>query len=313
MKKRFLEAKPIFSKAMFSFLSIMLCSTGLVSCGDDDGDDTGGGGSGGEANSVVIPSLNTNDGQKVRVAQAGEYSYFYNSDGSLASYNDGDITFTATYNPFVLTSSATDGDFSENNTYSNIKLNSQGYVTGMSVAQIYKGSDYEDNITGSVSFTYNGNGNLTKFVAKGKGYEIEDGHKYNVSSTSTMNYTWSNGNLVQIDYSIEGGDNESGTIKYTYAADAKQNVTLQYVPAFVSDDISGMPDFQYIGLLGKGPSQLPTSYTHSYTDDEGHYHSSSKTCTYVLNSDGTVKSFTGMDRGNMSYISVGSSSSNLKQ
>lgn len=309
MKKRFLEAKPIFGKAMFAFLSVMLCSTGLVSCGDDDGDDTGGGGSGGETNSVVIPSLNTSDGQKVRVAQAGEYSYFYNSDGSLASYNNGDISFTATYNPFVLTSSATDGDFSEKNTYSNIKLNSQGYVTGMSAALIYKGSDFEDNITGSVSFTYNGNGNLTKFVAKGKGYEVEDGHKYNVSSTSTMTYTWSNGNLVKIEYSMQGGDEESGTIEYTYASDAKQNVTLQYVPAFVSDDINGMPDFQYIGLLGKGPVQLPTSYKHSYTDYEGHYHSTSKTCTYVLNSDGTVKSYTGMERGSMTYISVGSESS----
>ena len=66
--------------------------------------------------------------------------------------------------------------------------------------------------------------------------------------------------------------------------------------------------FFYIGYYGKGPSVLPTSCKVTNKDDE-YSDTENYTCTYTLNSDGTVNTFTGIENGTMFYgnsASVGS-------
>lgn len=90
------------NKTAFVFATAAVCAFGAVSCGDDgDDDDAGGGGS--AAGNTESGVIQTPTGEKKRVAKAGQYSYSYNSDGTLASFFDGDVTYNATYKPFTMT------------------------------------------------------------------------------------------------------------------------------------------------------------------------------------------------------------------
>lgn len=293
------------NKTAFVFATAAVCAFGAVSCGDDgDDDDAGGGGSAvGNTESGVIQ---TPTGEKKRVAKAGQYSYSYNSDGSLASFFDGDVTYNATYKPFTVTSHYKDS-YIEQTTSDVISLNGKGYISGLKLSVENIDSEGKDVSSGNVSFSYDGNGHLTHVVAKGSGYYTEEGKKYNYTSKSEYTYTWEGGKLLKMVYNYSDGyEKESSTVEYTYGSNAKQNVTCQYVPAFIDDDM--IAAFFYIGYYGKGPSVLPTSCKVTYKDDE-YSDTENYTCTYTLNSDGTVNTFTGIENGTMVYgnsASVGS-------
>lgn len=276
-------------------------SVGLASCSNDDDEKQNGG-----TGNVAIAGIETSNGQKVRVVRAGSTTYSYNSDGALKYFDRNGEIFNATYNPFTLTGILNmDGDAKV--VYNGFKTNSMGYVTGMNVEYSYKDEDYEEYNTGKTSFEYNADGNITKQVIKYDGYVVEEGHKYNASLTSTANCTWSNGNLMSISLSSDRGDYKTWKVVYTYGSNAIANATRQYVSAFMDEVDPLLTDMFYIGMFGKGPAMLPTGYTISYVynDDDGKEHTEHGTCSYTLNSDGTVKSFTGMGtNGNMEYAPV---------
>ena len=73
---------------------------------------------------------------------------------------------------------------------------------------------------------------------------------------------------------------------------------MTYVPAIIDDDM--IAAFFYLGSYGKGPSVLPTSCKVTDTDDEGTY-VQTYSCSYTLNSDGTVNTFNGIENGTMIY------------
>ena len=94
MKKIFSNFIVRMNKTFFVFATAAVCALGTVSCGgDDDGDEAGGGGS--SAGNTESGVIQTPTGGAVRVAQAGEYTFSYNSDGTLASFFDGTILFSA--------------------------------------------------------------------------------------------------------------------------------------------------------------------------------------------------------------------------
>lgn len=293
------------NKTAFVFATAAVCAFGAVSCGDDgDDDDAGGGGS--AAGNTESGVIQTPTGEKKRVAKAGIYSYSYNSDGTLASFFDGDVTYNVTYKPFTVTFYYKDSDIEESGS-NVISLNGKGYISGMKVSEKGSDSDGKGETNGNISFSYDGNGHLTHAVAKGSGYRTEEGKKYNYTSKSEYTYTWEGGKLLKMVYNYSDGyEKESSTVEYTYGSNAKQNVTCQYVPAFIDDDM--IAAFFYIGYYGKGPSVLPTSCKVTYKDDE-YSDTENYTCTYTLNSDGTVNTFTGIENGTMVYgnsASVGS-------
>ena len=85
MKKIFSNFIVRMNKTVFVFATAAVFALGTVSCGgDDDGDEAGGGGS--SAGNTESGVIQTPTGGAVRVAQAGEYTFSYNSDGTLASF-----------------------------------------------------------------------------------------------------------------------------------------------------------------------------------------------------------------------------------
>ena len=104
------------NKTAFVFATAAVCAFGAVSCGDDgDDDDAGGGGS--AAGNTESGVIQTPTGEKKRVAKAGQYSYSYNSDGTLASFFDGDVTYDATYKPFTVSFYYKDSDIEETGSF----------------------------------------------------------------------------------------------------------------------------------------------------------------------------------------------------
>lgn len=295
------------NKTAFVFATAAVCAFGAVSCGDDgDDDDAGGGGS--AAGNTESGVIQTPTGEKKRVAKAGQYSYSYNSDGTLASFFDGDVTYNATYKPFTMTGHYKDS-YIEQTTSDVISLNGKGYISGLKLSVENIDSEGKDVSSGNVSFSYDGNGHLTHVVAKGSGYYTEEGKKYNYTSKSEYTYTWEGGKLLKMAYNYSDGyEKESSTVEYTYGSNAKQNVTCQYVPAFIDDDM--IAAFFYIGYYGKGPSVLPTSCKVTNKDDE-YSDTENYTCTYTLNSDGTVNTFTGIENGTMVYGNSASAGSKI--
>ena len=295
------------NKTAFVFATAAVCAFGAVSCGDDgDDDDAGGGGS--AAGNTESGVIQTPTGEKKRVAKAGQYSYSYNSDGTLASFFDGDVTYNATYTPFTMTGHYK-GSYIEQTTSDVISLNGKGYISGLKLSVENIDSEGKDVSSGNVSFSYDGNGHLTHVVAKGSGYYTEEGKKYNYTSKSEYTYTWEGGKLLKMVYNYSDGyEKESSTVEYTYGSNAKQNVTCQYVPAFIDDDM--IAAFFYIGYYGKGPSVLPTSCKVTNKDDE-YSDTENYTCTYTLNSDGTVNTFTGIENGTMVYGNSASAGSKI--
>ena len=295
------------NKTAFVFATAAVCAFGAVSCGDDgDDDDAGGGGS--AAGNTESGVIQTPTGEKKRVAKAGQYSYSYNSDGTLASFFDGDVTYNVTYKPFTVTFYYKDSDIEESGS-NVISLNGKGYISGMKVSEKGSDSDGKGETNGNISFSYDGNGHLTHAVAKGSGYRTEEGKKYNYTTKSEYTYTWEGGKLLKMVYNYSDGyEKESSTVEYTYGSNAMQNVTCQYVPAFIDDDM--IAAFFYIGYYGKGPSVLPTSCKVTNKDDE-YSDTENYTCTYTLNSDGTVNTFTGIENGTMVYGNSASASSKI--
>ena len=305
MKMNFSDFFVRMNKTAFVFATAAVCAFGAVSCGDDgDDDDAGGGGS--AAGNTESGVIQTPTGEKKRVAKAGQYSYSYNSDGTLASFFDGEFTYNATYNPFTVTFYYKDSDIEETGSFV-ISLNGKGYISGIKESDKSIDSEGKGEGSGNISFSYDGNGHLTHVVAKGSGYRTEEGKKYNYTSKSEYTYTWEGGKLLKMAYNYSDGyEKESSTVEYTYGSNAMQNVTCQYVPAFIDDDM--IAAFFYIGYYGKGPSVLPTSCKVTNKDDENS-DTENYTCTYTLNSDGTVNTFTGIENGTMVYgnsASVGS-------
>ena len=307
MKMNFSDFFVRMNKTAFVFATAAVCAFGAVSCGDDgDDDDAGGGGS--AAGNTESGVIQTPTGEKKRVAKAGQYSYSYNSDGTLASFFDGDVTYNATYKPFTMTGHYKDS-YIEQTTSDVISLNGKGYISGLKLSVENIDSEGKDVSSGNVSFSYDGNGHLTHVVAKGSGYYTEEGKKYNYTSKSEYTYTWEGGKLLKMAYNYSDGyEKESSTVEYTYGSNAKQNVTCQYVPAFIDDDM--IAAFFYIGYYGKGPSVLPTSCKVTNKDDE-YSDTENYTCTYTLNSDGTVNTFTGIENGTMVYGNSASAGSKI--
>ena len=298
MNKKFFDYGKSFSRMGMAVVAALALTAGFASCGDDD--DEGGSATPNTESGV----LETTSGKKVRVTGAGNLTYSYNSDGTLASFGYGSHPYEASYNPFTFTQDNYGNGYKDVSVVSNIRTNGSGYITGCTEKYDYESSDSEEHGSGSVSVSYNDNGNVTRIKGSGSGYYIEDGQKEKYSSSFDYSFTWSDGKLLKAVYTfVEDGEKDVETLVFDYD-DAKANVTLQYVPNFLNEESdSFLAGLFFIGYVGKGPSYFPTGVDYTMKDYEG-TENKYYNLTYSLNSDGTVYRYGGMESGYMSYSSV---------
>lgn len=301
MKRKFYDYSRTLANMGLAVATALALTTSFTSCSSDDDDDSGNGNGNGNASAGIIE---TKTGEKMRITEVGDIRYSYNDNGTLASFGNVSYPFEVSYNPFTFTCINSGNGYSNKSVASNIRTNSDGYITSLSEKFDYVSQEDEEHETGNVSISYNGNGNITRMKGSGSGYYIEDGNKEKYSSSFDHVFTWNDGKLIKAVYTfVEDGEKDVETYIYDYT-NAEKNLTLQYIPNFMNaDDNDFFGALFYIGYLGKGPSLLPSGVKNISKDDEG-THEYSYDCRYYKNNNGTVYRYTGMESGDIAYDNV---------
>ena len=311
--------KNLFSLAATSAKCLCLVAAAatalsLASCSDDD-DGDGGSSYGSETAGQVTGT----DGVTYWITGANGLYFDYDDEGTLVGITDGDYDYEVSYNPFTISYSYEyKDDYYEtySATWSNIVVNSNGYITSAKISYEGTEEDDESNLDSysgsqSLSFTYDNDGHITEMSAShsysGKGSYEGETFSWSGKGSTSISYTWGNDLLKEIAYSASDKGTDSGedfsdsytrTYTYDYTEDYP-NATLQYTPALIMDvwgDIGTLWTFS-IGYNGKGPAYHPTSCDAYEVDDYYYevddYYEESYTLfmKYDLNDSGTVGTF----------------------
>lgn len=300
------------SLLLFGGLLMGLALT-TVSCGSDENEDEIENGSeqkpGSGSSRIGALSSGTSLDKELpegyRIWTVGSHKFYYDEMGRLTSIENGDGAF-----PF---------DFNKEVTYGNgmlgykITLNSKNLITKVTFSY-EKGSGIEyDRESGSATFSYNSNNQLTSYTVKSNWEQVDDGEFESGTINDNVKLTYSGKKLVKIVYDYEEIEDhkDAGTEVYTLNYDDDyDNPFYQYTPKLVTR-IFGQDEFEsfaFLGLFGRASSSLPTSI--DYTDDyfcemdgkEDHEEGSSACGSYTYNSYGALKSADGKF---YSYTTVG--------
>lgn len=276
-----------FSKIAMA-MAVMLCA-GFAACGDDDDKDEGGSGS------AETQPLVDNNGNQVRLTSVGNVVFNYDANGKLVSFGEGSEVFSFSGSTITLPGS----------TYEyRLSYNGKGYISKMVISYDESDEHGRDKGSGSISFSYNGSGQLIGVSGTGTSEysETYQGRTETGSEKSTINetLTWTNGNLTKIDNETKGtyiNDGESSSYTEnditTFVYGSMANATKQY-PYYVGDAIigEGAGLLALTGYFGVGTANLPTKYTSEYieteTGEQPYSNSKSYTLAYTLNSNGTI-------------------------
>lgn len=204
------------------------------------------------------------------------YQFEYDNQGrtTYVSCGDGEnyeATVGISYDPMEITETEydDDGEKSDVTVYTNIKLNSDGYITSASCTD-YSYTDLIDDVTSqkigtyvylteqySCTCTYDSEGHITRITTSGEEPTI---------------FQWENGNLISAD---------DGETKVTCTYLSTPNTRNQWIPG---QRISYDP-LTIIGLLGKAPANLIESDSET---DYG-YGLTNHTYAYQINKSGYVE------------------------
>lgn len=265
--------------------------------GDNGGGDHTGGDNGGGTSLTGALKAFTFDGKYLTsITYSNGYSsnlyYGLNLAGnSIQSFVSEDGTYVFNSNAYTCTE-----DNGEMDKYYDFAVNNNGHITA------FKNIWGNNNRTGGsmdIRCTYSGR-NLSKVSIAGVDYEDEGENEY---WNYDVTFTWSNGLITKINFVeswIEDGKQESETDSYTIAYGSTNNAHKQYTISF-EDFFEDEIGLCLYGLLGDGPSKLPTSFSHY---EEGEF-CHTEDWTYTLNSNGTIATET---RGSYTqYYNYGSS------
>lgn len=257
-------------KTKFYFLPILLLG-GLslfTACSDDD-DENGGG----QPSAPVIGSGDTNSGSRLTSISNGwgETMYFqYNEDGTVQRISEGRSGevydwIAMTYNPFRMET----GELGE---LKNTSFNQNGYLTHFKAEGIYSDEedDYWEKSKGDCSYSYNGNGNLTKVVTSYSFNGVDNGENYSGHGTRTATYNWSEGNLTRLEIvhnGVENGEtwNEIETFDFEYTDEI--NKYKQYVIGLNEIDVFYEDMLAPVGWLGKWTKNYPASFVYKSIEE----------------------------------------------
>lgn len=277
----------------FMLMGAAICMP-LTSCGDDD-DEPGNGGSNNNPVSTTGAHTvyTTLDGKKVTVSKIGGTEFRYNSDNYATKIGDASINYESGKIVYGSNSNAT-ADF---------KLNGSGYIESLtykySVDNDYNKTD--NNVT--YTFSYDGNGNLTKINKKGKNIYINKSSGSSSTSewTDILTLQWREGYVInaESDYeesnSSETGQKTTSNRHTNYAVnyDGKANEIGQYTMSYATWFDSTIAELSLVGLAGKAYTQLPmqliatyTGYNADGTADEGGF---TYDITYTIDASGKIQ------------------------
>lgn len=266
----------------------------FISCSDDDDD-------GGKAPSKPVVTF---DGKLLTsITSSGvSFDFTYDADGRCTRMSrDGSLVGSIDYKKGVL--------YDEDGAPMNIRFNGQGYISEISGSWNERDEDGDTSKgNGKFTFTYNGDGNLTKINISTTESAVIDGEKSTFKATASETFTWRNGNMSEARYefkSDEDGEIESGYQNFNITYDSQVNKYRQ-MPYLMGTlvIIPGSP-IAYIslpGLMGKGPANFPTNVAYELLDD-GNIYNESMTSLVTLNTDGTIKTdlLNGYSTFNFSY------------
>ena len=286
---------------IWSLLAMMVLaiSASLVACGSDDDDDDNGGSGVSGSMSKNVGVIDKETGMRVSTA-ASYYNYVYNSNGTLEYISSSYSRYEFSGNKVVYV----DDDYYGDTQTAYVGYNSNGYVS------TYKSnnSGEEDNgekwsESSSASVTYDSQGHVTKIAVSFEEKEYETHGVDYEKGTITYTFTWSNNLLKKVEM-MEVGEEEEGPFKYeekmTLSYNNDANRYLQY--AVFADDVfdnSFLEMVSYVGLLGKGPANLPSSLYRDYYEE---YYEDGKKQTYSGTSNHNYSyGFTGVGAISYSY------------
>ncbi len=255
---------------------LLVPATLFTSCSDDDDN-------GGPSTQAGIVDSETG----LRLTGFGNYSYSYDSKGRLSEISSSGKSYEFTYNPNKIIGKYED---EYEDVIISVGYNGAGYLSSYSESWVYE--DWSES--GTASFSYDGSGHLTKISGSWKGSGIDDGERYSESGTTTWNFTWSSNRLTKVVVTdkVDGHTNYTETTTFSYNGDY-DNPFRQWTPslAYVFTDSGETPALMsFAGLLGVGPSELPSALEYEWEDleedDEG---SDSYNISYSYNSEGAVR------------------------
>lgn len=279
------------TKALLAFLMTGVMSVGMVSCGDDD-----------EADEIGTTKVSSSafydiDGQRVQsVGYLVNCAYDNNGDLQyLSLWND---DYKVSNNPFKLTY---DDRYSVREITAT--FNGSGYISSLKMSRTYYNNEYDkDDETTTASFSYNGNGQITKITMKSS---EPDGY-WSANGTATL--TYSGTVLKKISAKVvEKEGKETYTINSTYEfvyQSQYENKYQQYTPGYgrlFDEDTVGL---FLIGMFGKASSQLPDEIAREVVeteDGEKDTHTSTLHWSYSFNSNGSIRN---ADGNNYYYVPV---------
>ena len=275
---------------------LLLCV--VVSCSKDDDD------SGSASTSAGVIDKKTG----LRVTSVGNYRIYYDDKGRVDYIRDNYEKWTFSYNPNIITYYERYND-DDGGKY-NVGYNGLGYLASLNYSDSNQDGNDKWSESANVTFSYDGNGHLTKISVSGKYSGTEDGERFNETWTDSYSFSWGNSRLQKVVYTekyVEDGETETEkeTWIFSYDNENYENAYQQWVPSIVGYFEGQEQVWAWVGLLGVGPNMLPSSAENTeeeYYDGKSYNHNNSYTFRYGFNSDGSI-SYTTINgtRYNFSY------------
>ncbi|MCD8285019.1 MAG: hypothetical protein LUB62_02175, partial [Prevotellaceae bacterium] len=278
-------------------VAIAAVSCAVLSCSDDD-DKAGENINDATAETIdtsgstpVSPVIATLEGNRlalrsIKTSNGTEWSFTYDDDWLCSSFSyGGHDSFSVSYNPCVMTYS--DG---AEEVEMQVWLNSAGYASKIVVNST---DSYGESEQATYQLVYDA-GCLTQVSVS---TIWDEGQAY---SSSASTFTWEEGNLTGVKTNGVEMDPEDGGMYYydsewSFKYGDEQNTYRQFTVAQakvmeeeLADDFEYLSSLCFMGLLGKGTANLPTSVAYSESDESGTEINSSG-IAYTLNSNGTIE------------------------
>lgn len=249
--------KNIFFVGLLAVMLLAVPTLALTSCG---GDDEVGGGSGSTTTGVVDPKSG------LRLASYDDpsyasYTYQYTDDGKLAKICGPSESYEFSYAPNKVTGTSGDEGEIKDMTCS-LSYNGSGYITALDMSwDIYINERKDLSGSEKATLSYDGSGHLIKATSTYIERGTNDDETYSSAESWTGVFTWTNNRLEKVvtKWKSDDGESESATITFEYDG-GYTNPYRQWSPS-LTDVVMGsfLSLSAYVGLLGVGPTELPSS------------------------------------------------------
>ncbi len=181
------------------------------------------------------------------------------------------------------------------------ELNDDGYVRQMTYKRTWNSTLGMGVEKGKCGFDYDDYGHVTEIKSDYNGYMAnEDENEYPFYGGKTATLTWEGGNLAKVviigEKILERGTNNHEKVSqtcawnYSYHRHTRNQYQQFSTPysAVLEYDFELCEEFGFMGLLGKGPMNLPDT-SERIEMNEGKLEATSYFYDYVLNDDGTIQ------------------------